>query len=236
MDTFASRHPNIKPSAVSYLCVATPADTGFEELFVRVVPVEVCCIHSSSNGGSPNSAAMGGLNAPMKHTHCLRARTASHGSERYPESPSAAGMMPGTPTMNGSGLYPTLSSTELHTCFCPNCCSNSYTTAENSNPSQVGAAGEGLHASPSSAEAALAAVAIQRITVRVLAQKTRYGANGRLLPGCFKMELSSDSSLFFLFLSTINETTFLDIKVGTAAESLQAPLYPTPCSHCCSYM
>jgi len=203
---------------------------------VRVVPVEVCCIHSSSNGGSPNSAAMGGLNAPMKHTHCLRARTASHGSERYPESPSAAGMMPGTPTMNGSGLYPTLSSTELHTCFCPNCCSNSYTTAENSNPSQVGAAGEGLHASPSSAEAALAAVAIQRITVRVLAQKTRYGANGRLLPGCFKMELSSDSSLFFLFLSTINETTFLDIKVGTAAESLQAPLYPTPCSHCCSYM
>jgi hypothetical protein len=123
-------------------------------------------------------------------------------------------MMPGTPTASGLqgsglnptavGLYPTLSSTEIGTCFCPNCCSNSYTD-RGANEGQLAGGG-------SSADGSLA-VAVQRLTVRVLGQKTRYGANGRLLPGCYRLELSSDTSLFFLFTSTITEAAFQDIKV-----------------------
>lgn len=209
------------------------ADSGFEELFVRVVPVEVCCTHHSSNGGGGSNSGGGGSNVNMPAAknihHCLRAQAAaSHASERfYPDSPShasaaaAAGApMPGTPPnpgaggLNPSGLYPTLSSAEMQTCFCPNCCSNTYTAADgfsfNGRPES-----STLQPGPSSADGgmAAAAVAVQRITVRVLAQKSRYGANGRLLPGCFKMELSSDSSLFFLFLCTITEGAFQDIKV-----------------------
>lgn len=189
-----------------------PADAAFEELFVRIVPVEVCCIHSNSSNG--------GTKAPQKSgSQCLRMQGASAG--RHGHFPDAASLMPGTPT-GGSplnplnptavGLYPTLSSTEMGTCFCPNCCSNSYTesAAINSNaerPAAAGAAADSAEAPP------LTTVAVQRLTVRVLGQKARYGANGRLLPGCYRLELSSDSSLFFLFLSTITEAAFQEIKV-----------------------
>jgi hypothetical protein len=195
-----------------------PADVNFEELFVRVVPVEVCCIHNgTSTGGStsPNQQQ-------QKPSPCLRTLQGSnrHSSAHFHD----ASMMPGTPTgarscngrnldreMNQSGLYPTISSTEVGTCFCPSCCSNSYTAADQAHASNGGAGGG--FADSMRADAGLSNVAVQRLTVRVLGQKTRYGANGRLLPGCYRVELSSDSSLFFLFLGTVTESGFLDIKV-----------------------
>lgn len=185
------------------------ADASFEELFVRVVPMEVCCIHNSGSSAKHPQQ--------QKPAACLHHSSSSSAHAHFQE----ASLMPCTP--NGSrscrqgnrnldaaaGLYPTLSSTEVPgACFCPNCCSNSYMTPEQS---AVNTPGLGLAADAEG----LASVALQRLTVRVLGQKTRFGANGRQLPGCYRIELSSDSSLFFLFVGTITEAGFLDIKVPT---------------------
>lgn len=179
-------------------------DASFEELFVRVVPMEVCCIHNSS---SSSSAAKHAQQQQHKAAACLH----------HSRSPSAhahfqdANLMPGTPNGSrsrhmdeASGLYPFLSSTEVPgaCCFCPNCCSNSYVTPEQS----------AANAALTDAGLDLMSVAVQRLTVRVLGQKNRFGANGRQLPGCYRIELSSDSILFFLFVGTITEAGFLDIK------------------------
>lgn len=206
---------------------------------MRVVPVEVCCVHSCSTGGSTVPQQQ------QKPSPCLR--TMNSGSRHSSAHFQDANMMPSTPTgarscngrtldrdMNHSGLYPTLSSTDVGSCFCPNCCSNSYTTTE-PNASNGGCYNEGAVSDPG-----LASVAVQRLTVRVMGQKTRYGANGRLLPGCYRVELSSDSSLFFLFVGNITESGFIDIKVGILCfwflnfDVMSVPLWPHTAFHVCS--
>lgn len=186
------------------------ADDSFEELFVRVVPMEVCCIHNSGSSSAKHPQQQ------QKLAACLHHSSSSHSAHAHFQD---ASLMPGTPNGSrscrqgsgrnldaASGLYPTLSSTEVPgACFCPNCCSNSYVTPEQSallNPGLAALADAG----------GLGSIAVQRLTVRVLGQKTRFGANGRQLPGCYRVELSSDSSLFFLFVGTITEAGFLDIK------------------------
>lgn len=175
---------------------------------MRVVPMEVCCIHNSGSSAKHPQQ--------QKPAACLHHNSSSSPHAHFQE----ASLMPGTPNGSAScrqgnrnldataGLYPALSSTEVPgACFCPNCCSNSYMTPEQSavyNPGLALADAGGL-----------ASVAVQRLTVRVLGQKARFGANGRQLPGCYRVELSSDSSLFFLFVGTITEAGFLDIKVPT---------------------
>lgn len=197
---------------------------------MRVVPVEVCCIHNGSSTGGSTSPHQ----QQQKPSPCLRNMQSSsrHSSAHFHDS----SIMPGTPTgsrscngrnldreMNQSGLYPTLSSTEVGACFCPSCCSNSYTATDQA-PTSNGGFADGM-----SADAGLSTVAVQRLTVRVLGQKTRYGANGRLLPGCYRVELSSDSSLFFLFVGNITESGFLDIKV-------RKPVLCAGCDEKCLFM
>lgn len=190
------------------VCPAAAADANFEELFVRIVPVEVCCIHSnSSSNGSPRVSTPRG-----KSNNCMRMQGTNGGRPNtpghFPDSPGA-GPMPGTPygspMMNPAGLYPSLSNADMSTCFCPNCCSNTYTAEEQ---------GKANGSSADAVAAGLPPLAVQRLTIRVLGQKSRFGSNGRLLPGSYRLELSSDKSLFFLFLGTITEAGFQDIKVG----------------------
>jgi hypothetical protein len=172
--------------------------------------MEVCCIHNSRSSSAAKHAQQ--QQQQHKAAACLHHRRSPSAHAHFQD----ANLMPGTPNGSrsrhldaASGLYPSLSSTEVPgaCCFCPNCCSNSYVTPEQS----------AANAALTDAGLGLESVAVQRLTVRVLGQKSRFGANGRQLPGCYRIELSSDSSLFFLFVGTITEAGFLEIKVRRTA-------------------
>lgn len=195
---------------------------------------------SGGNSGLPNSSAAANLNSKKQSAAagvtCLHMNSNSsrlHHHTDFMADLRSTDMAPGTPTSFGMPGGPTggacrggpfgtsgLGGPEtLDACLCPNCCPNTYS----SSASAGGVDGSsGDQRSGSSAKSggqhadSLASVAVQRITVRVLGQKARYAAQGRLLPTSFRVELSCDDSLFFLFSTTIDEAAFNELKVWYA--------------------